>query len=68
MDNKLLFDVAHLLAGSMLVLSFLLLYQDRITAVRFLRTSRRKPKWKNSRSSRSSSPRQVLCDGRSAGL
>ena len=27
------FDVAHLLAGSMLVLSFLLLYQDRITAV-----------------------------------
>jgi hydrogenase-4 component E len=33
MDNKLLFDVAHLLAGTMLVLSFLLLYQDRITAV-----------------------------------
>ena len=33
MDNKLLFDIAHLLAGSMLVLSFLLLYQDRITAV-----------------------------------
>ncbi len=31
--SKLLFDVAHLLAGSMLVLSFLLLYQDRITAV-----------------------------------
>ncbi len=30
---SLLFDVAHLLAGSMLVLSFLLLYQDRITAV-----------------------------------
>jgi hydrogenase-4 component E len=27
------FDVAHLLAGSMLVLSFVLLYQDRITAV-----------------------------------
>jgi hydrogenase-4 component E len=27
------FDVAHLLAGTMLVLSFLLLYQDRITAV-----------------------------------
>jgi hydrogenase-4 component E len=27
------FDVAHLLAGSMLVLSFMLLYQDRITAV-----------------------------------
>jgi len=26
-------DVAHLLAGSMLVLSFVLLYQDRITAV-----------------------------------
>jgi hydrogenase-4 component E len=26
------FDIAHLLAGSMLVLSFLLLYQDRITA------------------------------------
>jgi hydrogenase-4 component E len=33
MDNKLLFDVAHLLAGSILVLSFLLLHQDRITAV-----------------------------------
>ena len=33
MNDKLLFDVAHLLAGSMLVLSFLLLYQDRITAV-----------------------------------
>ncbi len=31
--SSLLFDVAHLLAGSMLVLSFLLLYQDRITAV-----------------------------------
>jgi hydrogenase-4 component E len=30
---SLLFDVAHLLAGSMLVLSFLLLYQDRIAAV-----------------------------------
>jgi hydrogenase-4 component E len=30
---SLLFDVAHLLAGTMLVLSFLLLYQDRITAV-----------------------------------
>jgi hydrogenase-4 component E len=28
-----MFDVAHLLAGSMLVLSFLLLYQDRIAAV-----------------------------------
>jgi hydrogenase-4 component E len=27
------FDVAHLLAGSMLCLSFVLLYQDRITAV-----------------------------------
>ena len=27
------FDIAHLLAGSMLVLSFVLLYQDRITAV-----------------------------------
>jgi hydrogenase-4 component E len=27
------FDVAHLLAGSVLVLSFVLLYQDRITAV-----------------------------------
>ena len=27
------FDVAHLLAGSILVLSFVLLYQDRITAV-----------------------------------
>src|SRR5262249_2396460 len=33
MDNRLLFDVAHLLAGTMLVLSFLLLYQARITAV-----------------------------------
>ena len=31
--TKLTFDVAHLLAGTMLVLSFLLLYQDRITAV-----------------------------------
>ncbi len=31
--TTLLFDVGHLLAGGMLVLSFLLLYQDRITAV-----------------------------------
>jgi hydrogenase-4 component E len=31
--SKLWFDVAHLLAGGMLVLSFALLYQDRITAV-----------------------------------
>src|SRR5262245_870755 len=31
--SKLWFDIAHLLAGSMLVLSFALLYQDRITAV-----------------------------------
>jgi hydrogenase-4 component E len=30
---SLSFDIAHLLAGTMLVLSFLLLYQDRITAV-----------------------------------
>jgi len=30
---SLMFDIAHLLAGSMLVLSFLLLYQDRIAAV-----------------------------------
>src|SRR5262249_3994196 len=30
---NLAFDVAHLLAGTMLVLSFLLLYQDRVTAV-----------------------------------
>jgi hydrogenase-4 component E len=30
--SSLSFDVAHLLAGGMLVLSFLLLYQDRITA------------------------------------
>jgi hydrogenase-4 component E len=30
---SLMFDVAHLLAGSMLVLSFILLYQDRIAAV-----------------------------------
>jgi hydrogenase-4 component E len=33
MHSNLSFDVAHLLAGTMLVLSFLLLYQDRITAV-----------------------------------
>ena len=31
--RSLQFDIAHLLAGGMLVLSFLLLYQDRITAV-----------------------------------
>jgi hydrogenase-4 component E len=31
--GSLAFDVAHLLAGTMLVLSFVLLYQDRITAV-----------------------------------
>ncbi len=31
--SSLSFDIAHLLAGSMLVLSFALLYQDRITAV-----------------------------------
>lgn len=31
--GSLAFDLAHLFAGSMLVLSFLLLYQDRITAV-----------------------------------
>jgi hydrogenase-4 component E len=31
--DKLTFDVAHLLAGTMLVLSFLLLYQDRVTAL-----------------------------------
>jgi hydrogenase-4 component E len=31
--STLSFDIAHLLAGGMLVLSFLLLYQDRITAV-----------------------------------
>jgi hydrogenase-4 component E len=30
--TMLQFDVSHLLAGSMLVLSFLLIYQDRITA------------------------------------
>ena len=30
--SSLSFDIAHLLAGGMLVLSFLLLYQDRITA------------------------------------
>ena len=33
MMQNLGFDVAHLLAGSMLVLSFVLLYQDRITAM-----------------------------------
>src|SRR5262249_53130901 len=32
MTTTLQFDVSHLLAGSMLVLSFLLIYQDRITA------------------------------------
>jgi hydrogenase-4 component E len=31
--HSLAFDIAHLLAGTMLVLSFLLLYQDRVTAV-----------------------------------
>jgi hydrogenase-4 component E len=31
--SKLSFDIAHLLAGGMLVLSFALLYQDRIAAV-----------------------------------
>ena len=31
--HGLSFDIAHLLAGTMLVLSFLLLYQDRVTAV-----------------------------------
>src|SRR6202043_1423598 len=31
--SSLAFDIAHLLAGTMLVLSFLLLYQDRVTAV-----------------------------------
>src|ERR1700756_977436 len=31
--QSLAFDVAHLLAGTMLVLSFVLLYQDRVTAV-----------------------------------
>ena len=31
--RTLAFDVAHLLAGSVLVLSFVLLYQGRITAV-----------------------------------
>ena len=30
--SLILFDIAHLLAGGMLVFSFLLLYQDRITA------------------------------------
>jgi hydrogenase-4 component E len=33
MSSSLSFDIAHLLAGGMLVLSFMLLYQDRITAV-----------------------------------
>ena len=33
MTTTLAFDVGHLLAGGMLVLSFLLLYQDRIMAV-----------------------------------
>jgi len=31
--QNLAFDIAHLLAGTMLVLSFVLLYQDRVTAV-----------------------------------
>ena len=30
--RSLQFDIAHLLAGGMMVLSFLLIYQDRITA------------------------------------
>ena len=33
LGTTLSFDVAHLLAGTMLVLSFLLLYQDRVLAV-----------------------------------
>src|SRR4029079_9595749 len=33
MTQSIGFDVSHLLAGSLLVLSFVLLYQDRITAV-----------------------------------
>src|SRR5204863_7531640 len=33
MTQSLGFDIAHLLAGGMLVLRFVLLYQDRITAV-----------------------------------
>ena len=31
--RSLQFDIAHLLAGGMVVLSFLLIYQDRISAV-----------------------------------
>ena len=31
--GSLAFDIAHLLAGTMLVLSFVLLYHDRVTAV-----------------------------------
>ena len=30
---NLAFDIGHLLAGGMLVLSFLLIYQDRLTAM-----------------------------------
>ena len=33
MTQSMGFDVAHLLAGTLLVLSFVLLYQARITAV-----------------------------------
>jgi hydrogenase-4 component E len=31
--HGLVFDIAHLLAGSMVVVSFLLLYQDRLYAL-----------------------------------
>ena len=31
--HSLAFDIAHALAGSMVVLSFLLLYQDRVYAL-----------------------------------
>ena len=31
--NSLYFDVAHLLAGSLVLMSFMLLYQDRLSAL-----------------------------------
>ena len=31
--SKLFFDVAHLLAGSLVLVSFLMLYQDRLTSL-----------------------------------
>ncbi|MGB3021156.1 MAG: hydrogenase-4 component E, partial [Methyloceanibacter sp.] len=33
MTQSLIFDIAHLLAGSLLLVSFMLLYQDRLYAL-----------------------------------